>query len=240
MIEDKIDAYNDFASEYSEKIVAQHESSADFSGILPSFLQVIGNISRQTVLDAGCGEGYLSRILVEQGAYVTGIDIAAQLIEIARAKDPEHKITYEVANLSQPQLAYRESFDLITSHLVLNDVFDYQGFLATLGTVAKPGGRLVLAFNNPYSYVVRNHINNYFDTGKAFPYRGMTKKGVKVHFYQRTLGQYIDACLAAGFQLQQLIDLPTPERMLNNQIVDKLLPQGYQFPYFMILSFVKA
>ena len=91
--------------------------------------------------------------------------------------------------------------------------------------------------NNPYSYVVRNHIRNYFDSGSAFSYRGMAREGVKVHFYQRTLEEYMDSALAAGFQLQRLVDLPTPEWILNVHD-DKLLPKGYQFPYFMILSFI--
>ena len=239
-MEHKIDIYNDFASEYADKIVTRQESDTNPNGILISFLDNIGNVSGLNVLDAGCGEGFLSRILAARGAHVTGMDIAPRLIEIARARDPEGRITYTVANLSEPQSAYRERFDLIASHLVLNDVFDYQGFLTTLGTMAKPGGRLVIVFNNPYSYVVRKHTSNYFDSGSAFPYRGMTKEGVKVHFYHRTLSEYLDACLAAGFQLQRLVDLPTPEHTLNNPIIETLLPQGYQFPYFMILSLVKA
>ncbi len=48
---------------------------------------------------------------------------------------------------------YQRRFDLLVSHLVLNDVYDYQGFLTTLGTVTKGGGRLVLSMNNPYSYI---------------------------------------------------------------------------------------
>jgi hypothetical protein len=47
--------------------------------------------------------------------------------------------------------------------------------------------------------VVRGHITNYFESGKAFPYRGMAEEGVKVHFYQRTLEEYLDACVAQDF-----------------------------------------
>jgi hypothetical protein len=134
---------------------------------------------------------------------------------------------------------YQRRFDLLVSHLVLNDVYDYQGFLTTLGTVTKGGGRLVLSMNNPYSYIIRNRITNYFDSGKAFPYRGMSEEGVKVHFYQRTLEQYLDASFAAGFQLQRLVDIPTPEGTFKRWS-DTLLPLGYHFPFFMILSFRKS
>ena len=238
-MENKIDIYDDFATQYARLITAQEEAGFEHDPIMPTFLKLLGDVSGVVTLDAGCGEGYLSRILARRGANVTGIDIAARLIEIARAKDPEGEITYEVANLSQPLPNYASHFDLIASRFVLNDVYDYQGFLTTLGSVARPGGRLVLAMNNPYSYVVRGHITDYFDSGKSYPYRGMAEEGAKVHFYQRTLEEYLDACFAAGFQLRRLVDIPTPEGTFKRRS-DTLIPVGYQFPFFMILSLIKS
>jgi hypothetical protein len=127
----------------------------------------------------------------------------------------------------------------VVSYLALNDIADYQGFSATMAAVLKPGGRLVLAMNNPYSYIVRNHVRDYFDSGTAYSYRGMAAQGVKVHFYQRTLEEYLTAFLGAGLRLERLVDVPTPEWMFQRPPLDKLLPAGYQFPYFMVLSFGK-
>lgn len=236
-MQSKIDIYDDFANQYADMVAAREEAGIEQEPIIPRLLNIIGDVTGLEVLDAGCGEGYLARILAPRGARVTGIDISPHLIRLAQAKDVEGRITYRVANLSQPLSEYRHHFDLIASHFVLNDVSDYQGFIATLATVIKPGGRFVLSMNNPYSFIVRNALTNYFDSGKAFPYRGMVLEGIKVHFYQRTLEEYMDAFLAAGFQLQRLVDVPTPERFFHN-LPDKLLPPGYQFPYFMILSFV--
>ncbi|GAC1345986.1 MAG: class I SAM-dependent methyltransferase [Ktedonobacteraceae bacterium] len=238
-MENKSNRYDEFALKYAELVAAREEAGIDHDQITPRFLKILGDVSGLITLDAGCGEGYFSRILALRSARVTGIDIAAPLIDIARAKDAEGTITYQVADLSQPLPEYQNHFDLIVSHLVLNDVYDYRGFLSTLGSVARPGGRLVLSLNNPYSYLVRSHITNYFDSGKAFPYRGMAEEGVKVHFYHRTLEEYLDACLSAGFQLQHLVDIPTPEGTFKRRN-DTLLPMGYQFPFFMILSLVRA
>lgn len=234
----KQNTYDEFALEYGILVEKREEVGIEGDPIMPDFMKLLGDVSGLTVLDAGCGEGYLSRILVERCANVTGIDISPRLIELARAKDPGGKIDYRVADLSQPLPAYANHFDLIASHLVLNDVPDYQGFLRTLGTVAKPGGRLIFSINNPYSLIVRNHITDYFDTGKAHPYRGLAEGGVKVYFYHRTLEQYLDACFAVGFQLQRLVDIPTPEGTFKRRS-DTLIPVGYQFPFFMILSFLK-
>lgn len=237
-MEHQSNRYDDFALQYAELVAAREEAGIEHDPIMPRFLTLLGDVSGLLTLDAGCGEGYISRILARHGAQVTGIDSAASLIEIARAKDPAGSIVYQVADLSQPLPAYQSHFDLIASHLVLNDVYDYQGFLTTLGAVAKPGGHLVLSLNNPYSYVVRGHITNYFESGKAFPYRGMAEAGVKVHFYQRTLEEYLDACVSAGWQLQHLLDIPTPEGTFTRRS-DTFIPVGYHFPFFMILSLRK-
>ena len=230
--------YDDYAAEYPALMAGRGAQRLADDPIMPRLLDLLGDISGLAVLDAGCGEGYLARILAGRGARVNGIDISPRLIELARARDPEGAIEYRVADLSAPLPEYDRRFDLIASHLVLNDVPDHRGFIATLGAVLKPGGRLVVAMNNPYSYVVRRHVVDYFAPG-AYPYRGMAAQGVRVHFYQRTLEEYLDAFLAAGFRLGKLVDVPTPEPVLNNPHLDRLEPRGYQFPYFMILSFTK-
>ncbi len=235
----KIDVYDEYAREYEVYASDREGKEITDDPFLSLFLQVIGDVSGLTVLDAGCGEGYLARILARRGARVTGIDISPRLVEMARAKDPQGTITYQAADLSQPLPTYHQHFDLSASFFVLNDVADYQGFLSTLGSVVKRGGRAVFFLNNPYSMVLRGQVTNYFDSGKAFPYIGMAEAGVHVFYCQRTLQEYLDACFAAGFQLQRLVDVPTPEGFFTRTSAT-LLPIGYQFPFCMILSLVKS
>jgi 2-polyprenyl-3-methyl-5-hydroxy-6-metoxy-1,4-benzoquinol methylase len=232
--------YDEFASQYAHMIAAQEEAGAPPGSNMFRFLEIVGEVSGLTVLDAGCGEGYLSRILAHRGAHVTGIDISPRLIEIARSKDPTGAITYQVADLSGPPPAHQAHFDLIASYFVLNDVHDYRGFLTTLGSALKPAGRLVIFMNNPYSLVVRSHVTDYFAaSGQVFPYRGLTEEGVKVYFWHRTMEDYLSASFEAGFQLQRLVDVPTPEGSFRRWS-DTLIPEGYHFPYFTILSLVRA
>lgn len=232
--------YDEYAAQYAQLKATQEEGGAEHDATVRQFLQVVGEASGLDVLDAGCGEGYLSRILARRGARVTGIDISPRLIEIARAKDLDGAIVYQVADLSQPLPAYQGHFDLVTSYFVLNDVCDYQGFLTTLAVALKPTGRLVILMNNPYSLVVRSHITDYFAaSGQAFPYRGLAEEGVRVYFWHRTLEEYLSACFAAGFQLRCLVDVPTPEGTFKRRS-DTLIPEGYHFPFFTILSLVKV
>src|SRR3954447_9625213 len=86
--------------------------------------------------------------------------------------------------------------------------------------------RVVLAFNNPYSSVVREHILDYFANGALGVYGGMSAQGVKAHYYHRTLEEYLDAFLGTELRLAKLVDVPEPER-----------PGHRRFPLFMVLAF---
>jgi 2-polyprenyl-3-methyl-5-hydroxy-6-metoxy-1,4-benzoquinol methylase len=208
---------------------------ADPFGILPSLLDLLGDVRGRRVLDAGCGEGYLSRVLAARGALVTGADIAPSLVEQARQKGPSG-IDYRVADLSEQQPGLACSFDLVASYLVLNDVPGYQGFAATIAAALVPGGSAVLAFNNPYAGVVRGHATDYFATGIRSPYRGLWAAGIRAYFYHRTLEEYLDAFLGAGLCLVKLADLPA---LAGEHRPDGLIPDGYRFPRFMILALTR-
>jgi SAM-dependent methyltransferase len=138
-------------------------------GLLPPLLTLLGDITGCRVLDAGCGEGYLARVLAAREARVTGIDLSLRLIELARVKNPTGDMDYRVADFSQPVPGIAGRFDAVASYLVLNDVQDYRGFAATPAASLKPGGRAVLALNNPYGAVLDRHVADYFSSGTASP-----------------------------------------------------------------------
>jgi len=231
--------YDDYAAEY--RALAERRDRAgvdgDPMGILPRLLDFLGDVGGRRVLDAGCGDGYLARFLAARGALVTGIDISPRLIASARGLERAGEIDYRVADLSLPQPGLAASFDAVASYLALNDVRDYRGFIATVGAVLKPGGRMVVALNNPYGAVIRKHVADYFASGESDPYRGLWAAGVRAYFYHRTLEEYVEGFAAAGLSVTRLADLPT---MASVQEPDTILPAGYRFPRFMLLALVKA
>ena len=231
--------YDQFADQYSSMIARQDESACSFYHdlVVPRLLDYIGDVADLTVLDAGCGEGYVSRILANHGAQVVALDISPRLIELARANNPKAVMDYQVHDLSKPLPQYTQFFDLVVSNLVLNDVYDYRSFASTLGAVTKVGGRLVLSMNNPYSAVMREKVTNYFDSGVSIQYQGLASVGVKVYFFHRTLEEYITAFRDAGFLLRSLSDVGPKEEMMRS---DSPIAQKYHhFPFFMILEFIK-
>lgn len=228
--------YDSYADEYADYVAwrEQHGAEADPMGIVPPLLRLLGDVANRAALDAGCGEGFLARILSARGARVTGIDLSPRLIRLAREQDRNGTVNYRVADLSQPMPELAGHFDLIASYLVLNDVEDYQGFITTLASLAKSSARIILALNNPYAYVLRKRIGAaYFTSGISYP-SGLAKAGINVRFYHRTLGEYLDACFAAGLQLTKLLDVDDPNVAADRR-VGNFLPEEEALPRFMLL-----
>jgi len=228
--------YDSYAAELASFTAAREQGGVANDGLLRQLLEVLGDVAGLRVLDAGCGDGYLARVLAARGARVTGIDLGPRLIERARRRDPRGEIDYRVADLSAPLPVESGSFDAVATFLALNDVDDYRGFIATLADLLKPGGRLLAAFNSPYGAVIRRNITDYFDSGATAPYQGLWGMGIKTYLRHRTLEEYVDAFTGAELRLTKLADSTAN---CFQPIPDSILPEGYRFPRFLLLAFTK-
>jgi ubiquinone/menaquinone biosynthesis C-methylase UbiE len=117
----------------------------------PVLWKLMGNIRGIHILDAGCGTGYLTRKLQQQGALVAGVDLSPKMIEIAREKSKQsgQNIQYYLDSCSQLTCFDEETFDLIVSNYVLMDIPDLEGTMKTFKRILKPKGTVVLVFSHP-------------------------------------------------------------------------------------------
>lgn len=97
------------------------------------------------VLDVGCGTGVTARYLASRGHEVTGIDSAAEAIEIARARivAPSSSIALICADVLEALSCFEEaSFDGVCDVGFFHALADEQrpGFVRGLAHVLVPGG----------------------------------------------------------------------------------------------------
>ena len=102
------------------------------------------------VLDVGCGGGLLSEALAGEGARVTAIDLAPDLLRIARLHKLESGVEVDYRLSSVEALAAQQpaGFDAITCMEMLEHVPDPGSVLAACATLLKPGGRLFVSTLN--------------------------------------------------------------------------------------------
>jgi trans-aconitate 2-methyltransferase len=96
----------------------------------------------ETVLDAGCGSGRVTRLLVETGAKVVAVDADPGMVAKAReALPPDVEVCHQ--DLLEPKVPGTGSFDVVFSCAVFHWITDHERLFANLHAVLRPGGRLV-------------------------------------------------------------------------------------------------
>jgi trans-aconitate 2-methyltransferase len=100
----------------------------------------------ERVLDAGCGSGRVTELLVERlpRGSVVALDGSPAMIEQARSRLARfgNQVEYVVADLGRP-LPVAEPVDAILSTATFHWVPDHDAMFRSLAAVLRPGGRLV-------------------------------------------------------------------------------------------------
>lgn len=101
-------------------------------------------------LDVGCGGGLLSEALAKAGANVTAIDLAPNLLKVARLHGLESGIKVGYRQVAVEVLADElpVGFDVITCMEMLEHVPDPGAIVEACARLLKPGGRLFLSTLN--------------------------------------------------------------------------------------------
>lgn len=93
-------------------------------------------------LDAACGTGRHSAYLSSLGHRVTGVDVSAEMLAVARPKVPA--ATFRIGDLHELPCPSGQ-FDVVVCGLALTHVRDLGPAMAELTRVLRPGGHLVIS-----------------------------------------------------------------------------------------------
>lgn len=207
-------------------------------------LNAVGPAAGLRALDAGCGEGYLSRKLAEQGAIVTGIDSSAELIKAAQAHEQASTLPASFDIGTVDCLPYEAgSFDLVLCNHLMNDLQDPAQALKEFARVLRDRGRVVILMLHPCFY---NHhaeraepennlpTNSYFQTRRIvqnFEVDGLQSPAANTSWL-RPLESYTEALRESGFVITSLTE-PHPSQQMTQE--DQWWRTSFSRPLFMLL-----
>jgi len=99
-------------------------------------------IENQKIVDIGCGGGILSESLAVNGANVTGIDLAKEVLTVAKLHglDSGVKVNYQLIAAEQFAEENTEQFDVVTCMEMLEHVPDPAAIIQAAAKCVKPGG----------------------------------------------------------------------------------------------------
>jgi len=116
--------------------------------ILPNLLRIFNPQKGEKVIDIACGQGFFSRALNEVGVQVTGVDIAKELIAMAKMHSPQ-SISYFVSPADKLEGIVDNSFDKAIIILALQNIENLQGAIHEVSRVLKPEGKFFVILNHP-------------------------------------------------------------------------------------------
>ncbi|RLA41808.1 MAG: bifunctional 3-demethylubiquinol 3-O-methyltransferase/2-polyprenyl-6-hydroxyphenol methylase [Gammaproteobacteria bacterium] len=122
----------------------------DFNPLRANWIDRHSPVAGQTLLDVGCGGGILSEAMAHRGASVTGIDMGATPLEIARLHciESDLSIDYQLTTAEQLAETRTECFDIIACLEMLEHVPDPSSVINACAKLVRPGGHLYLSTIN--------------------------------------------------------------------------------------------
>jgi 2-polyprenyl-6-hydroxyphenyl methylase/3-demethylubiquinone-9 3-methyltransferase len=112
--------------------------------------QCAGSLKGKHAVDVGCGGGILSEALAAKGAKVTGIDLAEDVLQVARRHSAKARLAIDYHKLPAEDLArdHPGAFDLVCCLEMLEHVPHPEQTVAACAQMTRPGGDVVFSTIN--------------------------------------------------------------------------------------------
>lgn len=128
----------------------EYKALHDINPVRLSYVNDRAGLGGRKVLDIGCGGGLLSEAMAAAGARVTGIDMAAPSLEIAKAHAAGQGLDIDYRSSTAEQWADRNpgAYDVVTCMELVEHVPDPGVLVAACAKLVHPGGDLFFATVN--------------------------------------------------------------------------------------------
>lgn len=182
----------------------------------PALFSLLPSLQGQDVLDLGCGFGLFAQKAVELGARsVVGVDISHRMVEQAR-QNASPGVRFEqsaVEDYNYPTATY----DVVVSSLCLHYVKNVEPVWAKIWQSLRPDGVVVFSVEHPVCTALAQGWMPSGDQKQFWPVDHYFAQGERhqswlvddVIKYHRTLESYLNGLLAAGLQIDRILE-PTP------------------------------
>lgn len=124
---------------------------------LSYILDAAEGVFGKKVLDVGCGGGILSESLAREGAHVTGLDMGAEPLQIARlhALESGVDVNYIQQTVEEHADQHAGQYDIVTCMEMLEHVPDPESIVRACARLVKPNGHVFFSTlnRNPKSFL---------------------------------------------------------------------------------------
>src|SRR5262245_28881259 len=161
-------------------------------------LELLSPQPGERILDLGCGDGVLTKKLVDIGCVVVGVDSSAPQVEATK------RLGLDAYVMNGEDLPFRDEFDAVFSNAVLHWIKRADLMIAGVDRSLRPGGRFVAECGG---HGCINRIRTALV--EALDRRGIDGES-RVPWYFPTPGDYATRLERAGFRVNSIALIPRP------------------------------
>lgn len=113
-------------------------------------MQRAEGVFAKQVLDVGCGGGILAESMAREGAVVTGLDMGAEPLMVARlhALESGIEVSYIQETVESHAQSHAQQYDIVTCMEMLEHVPDPASVIRACARLVKPGGHVFFSTIN--------------------------------------------------------------------------------------------
>jgi malonyl-CoA O-methyltransferase len=166
----------------------------------------LGDVHGIDLLDVGAGTGRHAIRLAAQGARVTAVDFAEEMLAKARAKPGADRVRWVTHDVDVALPFADRSFARVLSALVLEHIppAGLPRFFSELARVATPDGRVVVTAMHPAMFLKGISANFQDEEGEIRP-----------RSYVATLSDYVMGAIDAGLEIVRLSEHSVDEALAS-------------------------
>ncbi len=173
-----------------------------------AIVEIVCQHQPATVLDIGCGEGWLAKELADRGMHVTGIDAIPVLIERAKEKVSANFFVATYEDIYQNKFSFNNLFNAVVINFALIGKESTELLLSSLPKHLSATGKLFIQTLHPYS---RKLLNDYESGWKEGSWDGLGDQfTMPYHWYFRTMEDWMKLLNTSGFDKVEVSEVFHP------------------------------
>ncbi len=223
--------------------------------IIPGLKRILKLNAGQHLLDVACGQGVVCRAFAQMGVRVTGVDMAPELIHLAKQRSQSEELEdyYEgdarqLADFIKPP---PHGFDAACCVLAIANMTPLSPVWRSIGALLKPRGTLVVVMLHPCFRIPRAS-DWYFDAVALKQARAvsqyLTSANISIemhpgnpaseltHTFHRPLQAYFNTLSSAGFLVEHMEEWTSEKRPPKGVRYDAMERARKEIPMFLALK----
>jgi len=189
------------------------------------------------VLDAGCGEGYLSRFLAKLGHKVWAIDFCPKLIKAAEKLEKKKLLGIKYLLEDFRETHFSDSFfDAVISHQTINEIENPKKALKEFYRILKKRGRLILLFLHPCFEVDPKFYFHKLKIKKSYYLVSGIKSPSPYFYLHLPLSEWTELLSREGFLIRKIKEPRPPLELLKK---NNWWRKNFKKPLFVLIETIK-